>query len=58
MSKQSLIKAARLEISVWRHLPRGLVLAILFAFIHRATEGCTVEESFFTRADHVPDYEI
>jgi len=38
MTKNDLIAAAKEELGCWR-LPRGLVLAILFAFIHRVTEG-------------------
>lgn len=41
MTKKQLIKVAKQEIKEWVDLPPGLVLAILFAFIHRATEGET-----------------
>ncbi len=58
MTRQHLIKVAKLEIPEWRGLPRPLVMMILFAFIHRATTGETVEETFFKPAEPVPDYEI
>lgn len=31
---------------------------ILFCFIHRVTTGRTVEETFFTEPEPIPDYEI
>ena len=61
MTQKQLIKVAREEIAVWdgsKTMPRGLVIAILFAFIHRVTTGNTVEETFFPQKAVVPDYEI
>lgn len=59
MTRKALIEIAKLEMDCWRNVPRGLVLAILFAFIHRATTGETVEETFFRKRDQQPvDYEI
>jgi hypothetical protein len=59
MTKKHLIKTAKLEIAEWRGLPNGLVLAILFAFIHRATTGETVEELLQSFKSQPPaDYEI
>jgi hypothetical protein len=59
MTKKALIKVAKLEIAAWRRsLPEGLVLAILFAFIHRAVEGEPIEETFFKPVEPVMDYEI
>lgn len=50
---------ARDEIARWHNLPRGLVMAILFAFIHRLTTGKTFEESFCQPApEPVTDYQI
>lgn len=49
MTRRHLIKIAKLEINSWHTMPRGLVLAILFAFIHRATTGDTVEQTFFPK---------
>jgi hypothetical protein len=43
MTKKQMIKEAKAEIAAW-NLPNGLVLAILFAFIHRISEGETIEE--------------
>jgi len=61
MTHKHLIKTAKLEVAEWdrsKTMPRGLPIAILFAFIHRATTGMTVEESFFKPAVCEPDYEI
>lgn len=59
MTKKHLLKVARLELREWKSsLSPGLVMAILFAFIHRATEGETIEETFFKPVEPVPDYEI
>ena len=59
MTRKHLIKVAKQEITEWRGLPRGIALAILFAYIHRLTTGETVEESFFGgKAAPAPDYEI
>ena len=60
VTQAELIQVARAEIRAWGpKLPRGLALAILFAFIHRVTTGNTVEETFFKPAPaDEPDYEI
>lgn len=62
MTRNQMIKVARQEIAAWNSarnpLPRGLVLAVLFAFIHRLKTGETVEETFFTSSSPAPDYEI
>jgi hypothetical protein len=62
MTRKHLIKVAKQELAEWddgpRGLPRGLALAILFTFIHRATTGETVEETFFRKPEPVCDYEI
>lgn len=58
MTKKALIRIAKQEIDCWRDLPPGLVLAILFAFVHRVTEGETVEETFFSKRSPEIDYEI
>ena len=58
MTQKQLIKVAKQEIGAWRGLPSGLVLAILFAFIHRVTTGNTVEESFFGEPQTDTDYQI
>lgn len=57
MTRNHLIKVAKLEIDQWK-LPQGLALAILFSFIHRATTGETVEETFFNPKPCEPDFEI
>jgi len=44
MTKRDLVRTAKLEIEEWPELPQGLALAILFAFIHRVTEGERVED--------------
>jgi hypothetical protein len=62
MTRKHLIKVANLEIAAWNRgqnkLPGGLVLAILFAFIHHATTGETVEETFFQPQTPALEYEI
>ena len=61
MTKKQLIKVAKLEIEEWeghpKGLPRGLAMAILWAFIYRVTVGEPIEE-FFKPAPPVQDYEI
>jgi len=60
--KKHLTAVARAEIQTWdsgrKALPRGLAMAILFAFIHRVTTGETVEETFFGNQPAQADYEI
>jgi len=59
MTRTKMVKVAQQEIRCWRKLPPGLVMAILFAFIHRVTTGETVEETFFKPINPPPpDYEI
>lgn len=59
MTRKHLVKVARLELRAWgSSLPRGLVMAILFAFIHRAVEGESFEETFCTQPPPAIDYEI
>ena len=49
MTQKQMIAVAKDEIRIWNKLPHGLVLAILWAFIHRISTGYTVEESFFSK---------
>lgn len=60
MTRKHLIAVAKQEIREWHVMPRGIVLAILFAYIHRLTTGETVEETFFPNKTKPaqPDYEI
>ena len=59
ITKKELIAVAKDELAVWVGLPRGLPLAILWAFIHRITTQETVEETFFhTKAEPITDYQI
>ncbi len=60
MTRAHLIKVAKQEMKEWNSsVPRGLVMIILFCFVHRATTGETVEETFFSKSqDPVLDYEI
>lgn len=58
MTEKQLIKVAKLEMREWRNIPEGLVMVILWAFIHRVTTGNTIEETFFKKPEAVPDYEI
>lgn len=59
MRKSALIQVARQEVKAWGHrLPNGLVMAILFAFVHRVTTGETVEETFLAPKGEVWGYEI
>ena len=39
-------------------LPEGLVIAILFCFVHRLTTGKTFEETFCTGDSIATDYQI
>lgn len=56
MKQRDLIKTAKQEVNSWK-LPNGLVMAILFSFIHRVTTGESVEETFF-KSQPIQDYEI
>jgi hypothetical protein len=47
---------ARDEADRW-DIPRGLVIAILFCFIHRLTTGETFEQTFCRESDTI-DYQI
>lgn len=61
MTSKQLFKIARLEMDAFPGVPRGVMLAILFCFIHRVTTGNTVEESFFPRSGPTTgddDYQI
>lgn len=58
MTTKGMMKVAKAEIDAWSELPRGLVLAILFSFIHRVTTGETIEETFFHSPTTEGDYEI
>lgn len=55
----SLIEVARLEIKAWHNLSPGLVMIILFSFIHRFVTGKTLEQSFFRPKEQTEiDYQI
>ena len=56
--RKHLTEVARTEVEQWQNLPRGIVIAILFAFIHRVTIGEDVMETFFKPKQVEPDYEI
>lgn len=60
MTRKHLIKVARQEIEEWNpnKLPPGLVMAILFCFVHRVTTGERVEETFFKPKQTELNYEI
>ena len=60
MTQKAMIKVAKQEFEAWDNpkMPRGLVMIILFAFIHRVTTGETIEESFLQPKLPNPDYEI
>ena len=57
LTKRQAISAAREEIDRW-NLPRGQVMAILWAFIHYAFNGETIEETFFHQKQQEPEYYI
>lgn len=57
MTEKKMIEMAKLEINAWR-LPPGLVMMILFAYIHRLRTGNTVEDTFFKPVEPVEDYQI
>lgn len=50
MTKKDLISVAKKEIAEWHLVPHGLVIAILFAFIHRVTRLRDEEPEAFERA--------
>lgn len=59
LTKKHLIDIAKLEMREWKpSLGNGLVMAILFAFIHRVTEGEDIMTTFFRPQQPVEDYEI
>ena len=59
ITKKELIAVAKDEIAVWVGLPRGIVLSILWAFIHRITTQETIEETFFhSKINPNTDYQI
>lgn len=58
MRKSTLIQVARQEAKAWDKLPIGLVMAILFAFVHRVTTRETVEETFLAPKEETWSYEI
>ncbi len=47
MTKKHLINVAKLEISHWKGLPNGLVLAILFSYVEHVVNGEPIEKTFF-----------
>lgn len=59
---RSMIEVAKLEIEAWCRsgkINEGLVMIVLFAFIHRFTTGKTLEESFFPQSEaKEPEYFI
>lgn len=58
--REPIYKIAREEVSAWTRsgrLSEGLVMAILFTFIHRYTTGRTFEESFGEKESEL-DYQI
>jgi hypothetical protein len=56
MTQRQLTQVAKEEIKEWE-LPPGLVMAILFAYIHRVSTGETFEQTFFPPSQQT-DYEI
>ncbi len=58
MKQKDLIKIAKQEIKAWHGIPHGVVMVILWSFIHRVTTGNTIEESFFPDPKPITDYEI
>ncbi len=58
MTKKHLIKVAKLEIDKWKYMPKGIVIAILWAYIEHVTNGEPIEETFFKSAPVQPEYEI
>lgn len=58
MTRNRLIKVAKLEMARWHGLPNGLVLAILFCYIEHVVNGEPIEKTFFGEGAPQPDYEI
>jgi hypothetical protein len=55
---QPIFAIAREEINKWKPGFQGIALAVLFCFIHRITTGKTFEETFNTKHQPEPDYQI
>lgn len=59
MTQKQLFKIAKEELDSWGPgIPRGLVMAILFCFIHRATTGYSIEETMHKPGPAVLDWQI
>lgn len=62
ISRTDLVSVARSEMTAWEQgrdpMPRGLAMAVIFAFIHRLTTGETVEQTFFQKSEPTWSYEI
>jgi hypothetical protein len=57
MTEKKMIAIAREEERQWNY-PNGVVMTILWAFIHRLKTGRTIEEDFFKPKTQEIDYEI
>lgn len=58
-TKKQLEMAARDELKRWKpSVNSGLVMAILWAFVHYVTTGTTIEEAFFGEKPTEPEYFI
>lgn len=61
MTKKELFRIGRKELAMWHHFNRGLVmaiLAILFAYIYRISEGEPIEAMMDEISKPVVDYQI
>lgn len=58
MTKSHLIKVAKQEIQEWKDIPKGVVMAILWAYVERVTNGEPIEKTYFKPRTQVVDYEI
>lgn len=60
LERKSMIEVARLEIDAWTkkgHFTKGVILAILWSFIHRYTTGQSIEDMFGGEKPE-PEYQI
>jgi len=59
LTRKHAFDVAKREIAEWNvKLPRGLLMAILFCYIHRLIEGESVEETFFKKREPQIDFQI
>jgi len=59
LSRKYAFKIAKQELNQWKgSIPRSLLMAILFCYIHRLLEGESFEETFHSKQTTSIDYQI